>query len=267
MSTMNAPSLSPQPQSEAGARPLYYVLSAGRTGTVFLENLIHRHFPEVYIAHEPSPTRTLMMLGNLRNDFGLMGGAARWLSRRHQRAFHGPVGKRIEVNPFLCAVTDLLPHPTRPLRIVHVVREPGGWAQSMTTFRASSRYRHVIDYVPFAKPVPAPRPAGWRGLSPFEKSLHRWVWCNQRIAALAAQAEAYALVRSEDIFSGEAARRDAAMTQVFDVLQLEPPSAVKPEEFGQRVNPAPPGADLRDAAAERAICGAAAAKFGYDLKA
>ncbi|MBS8227103.1 hypothetical protein [Vannielia litorea] len=266
MSQVTAPSQD-APSRDADIRPLYYVLSAGRTGTVFLENLINRHFPEVFIAHEPAPTRSLMMLGNLRNDFGLMGGAARWLSRRHQRAFHGPSGKRIEVNPFLCAVTDLLPHPTRPLRIVHVVREPGGWAQSMTTFKASSRYRHVIDYVPFAKPFPAPRPAGWRGLSPFEKSLHRWVWCNRRIAALAEKAEAYALVRSEDIFSGEAERRDAAMNRVFDVLQLEPPASVDPKEFGQRVNPAPPGVDLRDAAAERAICGAAAADFGYDLKA
>lgn len=111
----------------------------------------------------------------------------------------------------------------------------------MTTFKASSRYRHVFDYVPFAKPLPAPRPAGWRGPSTFEKSLHRWVWCNRRIAALAAHAEAYALVRSEDIFSGEAARRNAAMSRVFDVLQLEPPAGVDSEEFGERVNPAPLG--------------------------
>lgn len=264
---MNATSLGPQPQSDTDTRPLYYVLSAGRTGTVFLENLIHRHFPEIHIEHEPAPTRSLMMLGNLRNDFGLMGGRARWLSQRHQHAFHGPSGKRIEVNPFLCAVTDLLPHPTRSLRIVHVVREPGGWAQSMTTFKASNRFRHVIDYVPFAKPFPAPRPAGWRGLSPFAKNLHRWVWCNRRIATLASKAEAYALVRSEDVFSSEAAERDAAMARVFDVLQLEPPVNIDPAEFGQRINPAPAGANLRDTAAERAICGAAAAVFGYDLKA
>ncbi|MEM7598532.1 MAG: hypothetical protein AAF382_12630 [Pseudomonadota bacterium] len=251
-------------QSDADTRPLYYVLSAGRTGTMFLENLVQTHCAGVTIEHEPSPSRQLMMLGNLRNDLGLMHRATRRMAIRHQAATHAR-DHHIEVNPFLCAVTDLLPHPTRPLRILHMVRAPGDWAQSMTTFKASSRYRHVIDFVPFAKPFPAPRPRGWRNLSPFEKSLHRWVWCNDRIAALAKTAQAYALVRSEDLFAGDAADRDAALAKIVDVLDLQLPSPLPPETFSQRVNPAPPGANLRDAEAERTICGAVAAEYGYAL--
>ncbi|MCZ4351737.1 hypothetical protein O4H61_04355 [Roseovarius aestuarii] len=254
------------PTLKAPARPLYYVLSAGRTGTMFLETLIRRHCPQVHVEHEPPPSRRLMMLGNLRNDCRLLGKTTRRLARSHQEAFHDGEGQRIEVNPFLCAVTDLLPHPTRPLRIVHVVREPGAWAQSMTTFKASSKYRHVIDYVPFAKPFPAPRPAGWRGLDPFEKSLHRWIWCNRRIAALASEAEGYTLVRSEDVFSGDITVRNAALTRICKVLDLPiRAEALAMDEFSQRVNPAPDGVDLRDVAVERAICGHAATEFGYDI--
>ncbi len=260
-STIHAPDAA----SDADQRPLYYVLSAGRTGTVFLENLVKAHFPDISIEHEPSPSRYLMMLGNLRNDFGLLKGATRRMAARHQAHVHGGTVKHIEVNPFLCAVTDLLPHETRPLRILHMVRAPGDWAQSMTTFKASTRYRHVIDFVPFAKPFPAPRPVEWSGLSQFEKSLHRWTWCNQRIAALAPQAEAYELVRSEDLFSADATLRDSALARILKVLDLQRPDDLRPEEFQNRVNPSPAGADLRDADKERTICGAVAADFGYDL--
>jgi len=254
------------PSLAAPTRPLYYVLSAGRTGTMFLETLIRRHCPDVHVEHEPSPSRSLMILGNIRNDCGLFGAMTRRLSRSHQETFHGRDGQCIEVNPFLCAVTDLLPLSTRPLRIVHVIREPGAWAQSMTTFKASSRYRHVIDYVPFSKPFPAPRPDGWPKLTPFEKSLHQWIWCNNRIAALAGEAEEYVQVRSEDIFSSDRTVRNATLTRIFRVLDLPiQAETLATDEFSQRVNPAPAGTNLRDAAVERAICGHAATEFGYDI--
>lgn len=256
----------PDPHVQSRApKPRFYVLSAGRTGTVFLETLIRRHFPDVTAEHEPSPSRYLMMLGNLRNDWGMFGGLTRSFARKHQNAHHDGPGKYIEINPFLCPVSDLLETPERPLRIVHMVRAPGDWAQSMTTFKASTRYRHIIDYVPFAKPFPTPRPTGWSGLSPFEKSLHRWNWCNNRIAALACVAQSYTLVRSEDVFGTDVALRDSAVQRIFETLQLDLPEALNADEFQTRVNPAPAGADLRDAQAERAICGATAAGFGYDL--
>lgn len=257
--------VSQEPQSEQTGRPLLYVLSAGRTGTVFMEKLIRRYFPQIDATHEPSPSRYLLMLGNLRNDTGLLKGATRAFARRHQAAQHDRARPHIELNPFLCPVTDLLPHPTRPLRIVHMVRDPGEWAQSMTTFKASSKYRHIIDFVPFAKPFPSPRPPGWMRLSPFEKSLHRWNWCNARIEALAPQAESYALVRAEDVFGLDTDRRAAAVTAIFDTLGLEAPSEIDPAIFGQKVNPAPSGHDLRDAQAVRTICGPLARRYGYDL--
>ncbi len=85
--------MTPQASTAHADRPLYYVLSAGRTGTVFLENLVKTHCPGVRIEHEPSPTRYLMMLGNLRNDFGLLGGAARAMARDIR-----PVPTEVQIN-------------------------------------------------------------------------------------------------------------------------------------------------------------------------
>src|SRR6056297_795110 len=154
----------------AGAeRPLHYVLSAGRTGTMFLERLVQTYCEGVTVKHEPSPSRRLLLLGNLRNDTGLLSGVVGRMAARHRVRRHDGPNPFIEINPFLCPVTDLLPQPGRPLRVVHMVRAPGDWARSIVTFKASDRYRALVDWVPFAKPYPAPRPEGWGGLSEFEQ--------------------------------------------------------------------------------------------------
>lgn len=233
---------------------------------MFLENLILRHCSEVSVEHEPSPSRYLMMLGNLRNDWGIMAGVTRRFSRYHQKKHHGKSGKYIEINPFLCPVTDLLAETEVPIHIVHMLRSPGAWAQSMTTFKASARYRHFIDYVPFAKPFPAPRPEGWNRLSPFAKNLHRWNWCNMRIAALEDVAQSYTYVQSENLFSADLEISREALARIFNTLELSLPEQIAAEEFHHRVNPAPKGgADLRDPQLERAICGQTAMAVGYDI--
>ncbi len=249
----------------ADARPLYYILSAGRTGTVFLEKLIKTHCSDVIAEHEPSPSRYLMMLGNLRNDTGWLTRTTRRFAQKHRDTLHCAPQQYIEINPFLCPVTDLLADTNRPLRIVHMLREPGAWAHSMTTFKASTKYRHIIDFVPWAKPFPAPRPDNWSRLSPFEKSLHRWNWCNERIAALAPLADSYVQIRSEDMFSKDADIQRSTLQSISDTLDLGLPSDISQDELNTKVNPAPNGIDLRDAKAEKAICGAVASKFGYDV--
>ncbi|MBW6419292.1 hypothetical protein [Celeribacter sp. PS-C1] len=232
---------------------------------MFLETLITRHCPGVTVEHEPSPSRYVMMMGNLRNDWGMLKEATRWLARHHQQKNHGKTGKYIEINPFLCPVTDLVAESPVPLRIVHMIRSPGAWSQSMTTFKASARYRNVIDYIPFAKPFPVPRPEGWAQLTPFAKNLHRWNWCNERIAALEAVAESYIRVRCEDLFSSNPEISRHTTSQIFDTLDISLTHEISAEEFRHRVNIAPKGDDLRDRRLEQAICGKTAADLGYDL--
>lgn len=221
-----------------------FVLSAGRTGTVFLEKLLSVYAPHLKAEHEPSPTREQMMLANLRNDFGIGKRVLRWWFKRSRearlRAANGPY---VELNPFLCAMTDLLCDGDRPTRIVHITRAPESWARSMTVFKASSKFRLIIDYVPFAKPYPSPRPAGWRNWSFYRRNLARWAWCNARIRALQNRADYYVHIRYEDLFSADAAIRQDCVMKVFDTLGLERPERIDWSTFDVRVNPAPPSSD------------------------
>jgi len=248
----------------ADAQPLRYVLSAGRTGTVFLQRLVGDHLDGVTVVHEPAATRYLMILANLRNDWGIGGSALKWLFEwaRSRRISAGP-GIYVEINPFLCAMTDLLPKPGHGLRIVHMVRDPATWAVSITTFKASTRFRHGIKYVPFAKPYPVPRPEGWQRLNEYERSLWRWNWCNERIGQLEANSEAYALVRYEDLFAPNSSVRSAAFETLVTTLDLPGQLEPAPDELRVRAN-AWDGDGLgidRQSAAR--ICGKLARAYGY----
>ncbi|WP_193366835.1 hypothetical protein [Pelagibius marinus] len=245
---------------------LRYVLSAGRTGTVFLERLMNRQFAgTVTAAHEPAETRYQMMLGNLRNDWGLGGGLLKWLFERARTARVDEAGGvYVEINPFLCAITDLLPQQGRPLRVVHVVRDPASWARSIATFKASDRYRAVIDWLPFARPYPSPRPAGWRACSDYERALWRWNWCNQRIHNLRAQTTSFALVRYEDLFSQDEAVRAVAFQAISDCLDLPGLLEAGPADLNNKENPYAWVGQPGDRQAAGRICGVLARQCGYD---
>jgi hypothetical protein len=243
---------------------LRYVLSAGRTGTVFLERLINEQLSGVVARHEPAATRYQMILANIRNDLGIGNGLLKRifeLSRRRRVERAG--GIYVEINPFLCPMTDLLSRPGCDLRIVHMVRDPASWAVSISTFKASTRFRALIDHVPFAKPYPTPRPRGWGALSEYERALHRWRWCNERISGLRSTATAYSLVRYEDLFSGKSELETEALGKIAQTLGLPADLVATDDAMSSRANPSEgPGPDIDLSAAHR-ICGDLARTYGY----
>lgn len=241
-----------------------YILSAGRTGTVFLTQLLNE-LSEVEASHEPPPSRWQMILANIRNDTGIGGPLLKvWFEHTRRRRFSGR-GMKVELNPFLPALTDLLPEPGVETRVVHLVRDPETWAHSMTVFKASSRFRDVIDYIPFSKPYPSPRPAGWSHLSAGEKALWRWVWCNKRLGELEDSVAAYRVIKFEDLFGSDGDRRQAASAELCETLAL---NQSFPENFDVNPanrNPRPAGNVEIAPEAVRRICAELAEKYHYSV--
>ena len=246
-----------------------FVLSAGRTGTVALAKRLGELLPSAVVVHEPAPAQLELLIGNLRNDTGFGSDLATWLflQTRRRRLERLPSDSGyVEINPLLCPIIDLLPALKVPFNVVHMVRQPATWAQSITAFGASARYRAVIDFIPFAKPYPHPRPQGWSGMSETERALWRWRVCNERILALRSQCAAYALVRYEDVFSNDADRRAESLAEVLRLMPVRPTSRTASIDMSERHNPAP---NARVAAVApdivRVVCGELAGQFGYDL--
>ena len=255
-------------QISADAKKVCFVLSAGRTGSVFLAELIQREFPEVVSLHEPFPARYELLLANLRNDTGLGASALRRVFTWTRYRRFNRLSKRtsyIEFNPLLCPLCDLLPQLPVPLDVVHLVREPLSWAHSITAFRASKRFRWLIDHVPFAKPYPHPRPPGWSQLDELERALWRWRFCNERIRALRSHCRRYLVIRYEDLFASDPAQRAGAFDELLAFLPVDCKAGLE-VDTANRANAAPkvgrPGDPSRDKV--RSICGPLMADFGYD---
>lgn len=244
---------------------LHYILSAGRTGTVFISKLFETHASNIVAEHEPALSRYLMMLGNARNDLGIFKSLTHRFSQAHQNAHFSKDNRYIEINPFLCPITDTLPRDGHGLKILHIVRHPADWSHSITSFKASAKLRSVIDYIPFAKPYPSPRPKGWLKLDKYEKALWRWHWCNSQILALKETADQYVLVRYEDLFSQDRSMQLETIQRIFNLFDLEVPSEIAESSFQEKVNPSPKMQISRNPIAEKTICGDLAKAFGYEL--
>lgn len=245
-------------------QPWRYIISAGRTGTVFLESFLNSHCQDVTAIHEPAPSRQHLMLANLRNEWGVGGRVLSWHFQKSRLArLESLSGTYVEINPHLCPFTDLLPDLQRPLRVVHMVRDPANWAASMLGFKASTNFRHVIDYIPFATPYPVPRPEGWKTSSLVEKVLWRWHWCNSQILKLKHLTPHYCLIRYEDLFAN-AARRERALRRILETLGLDFKVNTSNAIFSERHNPAASKVKPPDPTLVRRICGDLAQKLGYD---
>lgn len=251
-------------------RCLGFVLSAGRTGTVWMAKTLSQQFPNVRFEHEPPPARRELMLGNLRNEWGIGRNLIRkfFLSVRRKRWDRlEPSEGFVEINPMLCSITDLLLELDIPLKVVHVVRDPRSWCKSIMNFKASGFRKLVIDYTPLATPYPTPRPPDWRRMDMKKKSLWRWRYCNERILEIKPQCDSYALIRHEDLFSSDIESRRSCMQTLLQTFDL----ASNDEELSwldvsQRENASPgksTASQFPDEEDVQEICGELLEKFDY----
>lgn len=224
---------------------LRFVLSAGRTGTLFLTGTLPKLEPSWRVEHEPSHSRRMFMLQNAADQgVPIAGALARRLfvrSRQKQVESLGAGSVRIEVNPFLSPLTKHLADHVKPLHVVHMVRDPRTWIPSMANFRAAGWRRYVIDAIPFARPIHPMARARWVFRSRLER--HAWWWrrANEKILGLESCAASFRVVRYEDLFlSGEGAYCAALAEIVAGLGGCADPSSL-PKPSRNRVNPGRPG--------------------------
>lgn len=257
------------PTVDRGDRELAFILSAGRTGTVFITRAIEAHLPGVVSVHEPRGSRTALVLANTRNLVGVGTPVVRrlFVERLQRRLDRLPAGTRyVEVNPMLVSLTDVLADAIRPLRLVHLTRDPTDWVRSIRKFKASTKFRHVIDYAPFANPYPSPRPPGWLSASRIERALWRWRYSNEQILAIQPRCTSYVRCRYEDLFAADRELQLETLRTIVAGLGIDDAVGGDWLDTSVRANPAPSGERVEVPAelVER-ICGPLARQLGYDL--
>ncbi len=167
-------------------------------------------------------------------------GAARRMfvaNRRRVLAGLAPGRVRIEINPFLHPLAPVLHELVRPLRVVHLVRDPRDWIRSMANFGAAGWRRHVIEFVPFARTVHPEARSRWRSLDTISRFAWRWRLANEQLRASGAHAEHYCLIRYEDLFSEERSLAQATARRLFDSMPPRDSGGELDANRERRVNP------------------------------
>jgi hypothetical protein len=247
-----------------------FVLSTGRTGTVFLTHLLQQQYPKWMIVHEPSPSRGQYLLGNFSEYMpSIKGSLLKWFKISRQYALRINSGKSgyVEINPMLCPLTDIIPEVFQTLRVVHIVRNPREWVESMTQFKASAQFRKIIDYVPFNHPAARGKVGDHAKLNEFNRLIWRWKIFNENIAKLEKHCEKYVLIKFEDLVGGNLQVKQKCMSEIIQTLGIDddpdvswyinPPSLnVRPDksqyDFSQFSNDK-----------LRVVCGELMGKYGY----
>jgi hypothetical protein len=201
-----------------------FILSTGRTGTMLLTHLLQKQYPNWMVVHEPSYSRGQYLLGNFSEYMPLVKPALlRWFKVSRDKLFHKRSTKIgcIEINPMLCALTDIIPKAVNPLRVVHIVRDPRTWVESMRIFKASHRFRSLIGYIPFNHPAPKIKYRDHSKLNEYERLLWRWRRFNENLSQLENHCDSYCLIRFEDLIGSDLQLKQECMRNIIKTLDID----------------------------------------------
>ncbi len=251
---------------------LRFILSAGRTGTVFLSRALAKLYPQHEVVHEPPSSRRMFMLWNAEAAGLAPAGSARRLFVQNRRRVLAANGSRlrIEINPFLHPLAPELHELVDPLYVVHLVRDARDWIRSMANFGAAGWRRHLIEYTPFARTIHPAAKRGWSGLDTFSRFAWRWQLANEQLLSLAEHTDYYCRIRYEDLFSADESAAGISLRQLVSGLQIEETDRMADICWTQRANPGRHGKiddwrewpeEVRDRVMD--ICGPLMKEFGY----
>lgn len=254
-------------------RNLYFVLSAGRTGTYFLTAYLNKLDEGWVVEHEIRTSHRVFMMMNAGALGWLPAGPGRRMFARERQARVAGLAdgqRRVEINPFLAPLAPEMPDLISPLRVICLVRDPRTWIRSMANFKGLRWKRHFVDFVPLAQSIHPEIGLRWFTLPYAVKCAWRWRFAYERILSIQERVARFDVIRYEDLFSDDAAAWNAALHQLHANLDIpdrpltHPESVQEPINTAQRHNHPPWSAwpeDLRAQVLE--VCAPLMETFGY----
>ncbi len=167
-----------RPRKLAPAKRSVFVLSTGRTGTVFLAGLLDQ-VSSVISAHEPKPSRVLnawttaYLEDKVSDKF-----MAAVLANKRRRLAATNKDIYIEMNNFIAGFAEAASEVFENASVIHIVRDPRDFITSLTNRGDDEGIRKFFNkYVPHWAYVP--RGVKKRNLDAFSRAAYRWVAINQ----------------------------------------------------------------------------------------
>ena len=180
-----------------------FILSSGRTATRFLAEYFRANAAQpVWAEHEPFPSRLLRLVSHAHLDGAIADRLAIRLLRWTHPGMRGGDSVRIESNPLIFGLADLLEPAFPGVRIVHVVRDPRDFVASAFNHGFGIGAKGWLSrHVPFWYPDMARlsgRPIDFD--TPFEYLTVWWGWVNRWLEEAGRPlGERYLRLRYEDL--------------------------------------------------------------------
>lgn len=252
-----------------------HILTAGRTGSTYVAEMLEVLFPELAVYQEREPARMIAVLTNL-GDLGcgpvstMAKRAAERIYKttrkgrlRHNRKADGVV----EINPFIVNLGARLAEPA-PTALIHFVRHPVAWVQSSIEFGSYSWRRPIVPYLPLVRERPPLGDASWAHMTETERFAWRWQRRNANIREFCAAAGVPVLtLRYEDAFERGMPQTDA-FRALAGLMRLDQNRVTDSTLPRNRVNPTLSTHRQSEGRVNRndimAICADEAAHYGYE---
>lgn len=194
-----------------------FILSTGRTGTVYLADILNQ-VNGVLAVHEPKPSRVLnawttaFLEGLVSNDYM----ATALASKRRKTLKNVRVTRYVESNNFIAGFADALPIVFNNPTIIHLVRDPRDFATSLTNRGDDTGIRKFFNrYVPYWAYVP--KGVKKRELDALTRAAHRWVAINKYLNTFGQSYDKYHYFTFEEVFN----RKDpGAITPLLSAIGL-----------------------------------------------
>lgn len=258
--------LLPADAAKITAVPKFFILSTGRTGTMWLAHFFDAHSANVRAFHEPYPPLLGLGLAAARGEVTAVAAARQIAAQR--RWYLGRLDRPIylEANNRLFALAPALQLAWPGVTIIHVVRDGRAVVRSGLArgwYGPDDRFPRLAA-TDFADD---PWREAWAGWGALEKNAWLWQKHNAVIRAGAAAQPNYHLFQFEALFD---AGDDTAVRELMHLVdpQMQPGAAELAAARARPANarPAPGGEEGWTAAQEaafRQIAGAEMARYGY----
>ena len=199
------------------AKKSVFILSTGRTGTVYLADILNQ-VAGVHAVHEPKPSRVLnawttaFLEGHVSTSFM----AAALYRKRRKTLGQVHAARYVESNNFIAGFADALPllfeHPT----VIHLVRDPRDFVTSLTNRGDDVGIRKFFNkYVPYWAYVP--KGTKKRELTALTRAAHRWVAINQYLDTFGSAYDDYHFFTFEEAFDR---KNPQAITPLLQAIGL-----------------------------------------------
>lgn len=164
------------------AKKNVFILSTGRTGTVYLADILNQ-MDRVLAVHEPKPSRALnawttaYLEGKVADKFM----AATLAAKRRKNVAGLSLDLYVESNNFIAGFASVLDQVFENAEVVHIVRDPRDFVTSLTNRGDSTGLRGLFNkYVPYWAYVP--KGVKKRQLTPYTRPAYRWVAINRYLS-------------------------------------------------------------------------------------